>query len=227
MWSDKSILLYVVGWLYYTLMIVLCTFVLIKLFLAVVADEYTEQELQESEAREKQIQEVIESYQTDGYSIDWDLQRAKEEAKAMGDEEQFPEPWGPPIARSLHKLAVHPYFNAAITFIIIINTVVMALESHPEDLVAFENTELHIYSNICIGNDHQINGLHPRGYAQDSFNIFDGVVVIISLVEVVMEVAKVEGGSGGLTVLRSFRLLRVFNGKILERFAKVADNNCK
>ena len=53
-------------------------------------------------------------------------------------------------------------------------------------------------------------GLHPRGYAQDSFNIFDGVVVIISLVEVVMEVAKVEGGSGGLAVLRSFRLVRVF-----------------
>ena len=41
-------------------MIVLCNFVLINLFLAVVADEYTEQELQESEAREKQqIQEVI------------------------------------------------------------------------------------------------------------------------------------------------------------------------
>ena len=89
----------------------------------------------------------------------------------------------------------------------------MALESHPEDpeLVAFSKTLNYIFTAIfALEMIIKLIGLHPRGYAQDSFNIFDGVVVIISLVEVVMELAKVEGGSGGLAVLRSFRLVRVF-----------------
>ena len=119
---------------------------------------------------------------------------------------------GGPIARTLHKVAIHPYFNAIITFIIIINTVVMALESHPEDpdLVAFSKTLNYIFTAIfALEMIIKLIGLHPRGYAQDSFNIFDGVVVIISLVEVVMELAKVEGGSLDL-LLRSFRLVRVF-----------------
>ena len=44
-----------------------------------------------------------------------------------------------------------------------------------------------------------------RKYAADNFNIFDGFVVIMSLVEMCMP-----GGEGGLSVLRAFRLLRIF-----------------
>merc|ERR1719174_2083673 len=40
-------------------------------------------------------------------------------------------------------------------------------------------------------------------YVSDGFNLFDGTIVIISLMELA-------GGGGGLSVLRTFRLVRVF-----------------
>ena len=44
-------------------------------------------------------------------------------------------------------------------------------------------------------------GLGPWGYAMDGFNIFDFVIVTISLIEL--------GEGSGLGALRTFRLLRV------------------
>ena len=48
-------------------------------------------------------------------------------------------------------------------------------------------------------------GLGLFGYMQDRFNIFDGTIVIVGMLEF-------SGGidSAGLTVLRVFRLLRIF-----------------
>jgi len=47
-------------------------------------------------------------------------------------------------------------------------------------------------------------GLGFKKYMQDGFNIFDGTIVIISIVELVGD------GGGGISVLRAFRLLRIF-----------------
>eukprot|EP00057_Strongylocentrotus_purpuratus_P018614 XP_011673088.1 PREDICTED: voltage-dependent T-type calcium channel subunit alpha-1G [Strongylocentrotus purpuratus] len=43
----------------------------------------------------------------------------------------------------------------------------------------------------------------PVGYVSNGFNVFDGLIVIVSVVEVLQD------GSGGLSVLRTFRLLRI------------------
>jgi hypothetical protein len=61
-----------------------------------------------------------------------------------------------------------------------------------------------------------IIGHGPGGYVKDGFNIFDGIVVILSLIELTISFVQMSenGGeleSGGfLSVLRGFRLLRVF-----------------
>jgi len=47
----------------------------------------------------------------------------------------------------------------------------------------------------------KIVGLKPRGYIADSFNIFDGVVVMISLIELCIP----SSGNSSLSVLRSCR----------------------
>jgi len=47
------------------------------------------------------------------------------------------------------------------------------------------------------------------------FNIFDAVVVIISLIEYGVQA----GGNSGLTALRAFRLLRIF--KLLKRWKSI------
>ena len=50
------------------------------------------------------------------------------------------------------------------------------------------------------------------GYVSEGFNIFDGVVVIISLIELILSLTGDEDDKSGgyLTVLRGFRLLRIF-----------------
>lgn len=52
----------------------------------------------------------------------------------------------------------------------------------------------------------KIFGLGIKKYLTDGFNIFDCIIVILSLIELLQEAEK----KSGLSVLRAFRLLRVF-----------------
>ena len=54
-------------------------------------------------------------------------------------------------------------------------------------------------------------GMGIRDYCSDNFNIFDGTVVTISIVEmIVAEFVDIGGGGGAISSLRAVRLLRVF-----------------
>ena len=58
-----------------------------------------------------------------------------------------------------------------------------------------------------------------RGYCQDHFNIFDGVIVILSTIEVILfyAVTSIGVSSGGaISAFRAFRILRVF--KLVRRW---------
>lgn len=46
----------------------------------------------------------------------------------------------------------------------------------------------------------------PRGYVKSRWNIFDGFIVIISIVDLILELSKI-GNGAGLSVLRTFRLV--------------------
>ena len=48
-----------------------------------------------------------------------------------------------------------------------------------------------------------------KGYFSSYWNVFDFFVVAVSILEIILEFANINAGSG-LSVLRSFRLLRVF-----------------
>ena len=52
----------------------------------------------------------------------------------------------------------------------------------------------------------KLAGLGFRDYVRDGFNDFDGILVIISMVEIVLSSDNMQG----LLVLRAFRLFRVF-----------------
>ena len=54
-------------------------------------------------------------------------------------------------------------------------------------------------------------GLGFKEYAKDTFNIFDAVVVALSMIELVLAKAGVDDMAGGaFSAIRSIRLLRVF-----------------
>ena len=57
----------------------------------------------------------------------------------------------------------------------------------------------------------KLTGLGFREYVRDSFNIFDATIVILSLVDNILFYSIGNSASGGgVIILRSIRLLRVF-----------------
>lgn len=56
----------------------------------------------------------------------------------------------------------------------------------------------------------KIWALGPRGYSADRFNVFDGIIVLFSLLELLLSAfGSVESLGGVVSSLRFFRLLRV------------------
>ncbi|KZS13807.1 putative Voltage-dependent T-type calcium channel subunit alpha-1I [Daphnia magna] len=117
--------------------------------------------------------------------------------------------------RSVKALVEHKYFQQGLLGAILINTLSMGIEYHnqPEELtltVEFSNI---VFSAIfAIEMLLKVIAEGPLNYIGNGFNVFDGVIVILSLVEVFQSLNRFEGddgGSSGLSVLRTFRLLRI------------------
>jgi len=95
-------------------------------------------------------------------------------------------------------------------FIIMLNTIVLSMDKYPEfepstvDTLSVFNLIFTVIFTMEVIL--KLIGLGIRGYSADKFNIFDGVIVIISILEMVMA----EEGGGPLSALRAFRLFRIF-----------------
>ncbi|XP_005519821.1 PREDICTED: sodium channel protein type 2 subunit alpha-like isoform X9 [Pseudopodoces humilis] len=111
------------------------------------------------------------------------------------------------IKSAVEFIVMDPLVDLAITVCIVINTLFMAMEHYPM-------TD-HFYTVLTVGNlvftgifaaemVLKIIAMHPFNYFQVGWNIFDSFIVILSLVELFLS------NVDGLSVLRSFRLLRVF-----------------
>ena len=96
------------------------------------------------------------------------------------------------------------------------NTIVLALDKYPEDPSLTKVTQsLNTFFTWAFVVEMVIKliGLGFKEYARDSFNIFDAIIVVLSLIElIVTEVSSDFDASGGgsLSAFRGVRLLRVF-----------------
>ncbi|XP_041087621.1 sodium channel protein type 4 subunit alpha B-like [Polyodon spathula] len=104
-------------------------------------------------------------------------------------------------------VVLDPFVDLGITICIVLNTLFMAMEHYPMSL-DFENVLVVgnlVFTGIFAAEMvFKLIALDPYYYFQTGWNIFDSIIVTLSLVE--LGLANVEG----LSVLRSFRLLRVF-----------------
>ena len=97
--------------------------------------------------------------------------------------------------------------------LIILNTVVMASDHNrmPRDQQEVnEYVNYFLFAYFVVEMIIKLIGFGPRDYAKDQMNLFDGFVVLMSGVEVVMGFMTSDNGNNYLSVLRTFRLLRVF-----------------
>jgi hypothetical protein len=110
--------------------------------------------------------------------------------------------------RKCRRLAVSHAFATVTMIIILVNTCLMASEFYgqPGDMTTAYEIINYLFTAYFVGEMFiKVVGLTPRGYVADRFNVFDGTVVIISIIEI----AASSGSGGSLSVLRSARLLRI------------------
>uniref|UniRef100_T1HW49 Ion_trans domain-containing protein n=1 Tax=Rhodnius prolixus TaxID=13249 RepID=T1HW49_RHOPR len=88
----------------------------------------------------------------------------------------------------------------------------MGIEHHnqPDELTTIVETSNIVFSTIfAVEMLMKIIAEGPFGYISNGFNVFDGVIVVLSVVELGQTFLGAREGSSGLSVLRTFRLLRI------------------
>ncbi|XP_058261391.1 sodium channel protein type 4 subunit alpha A [Hemibagrus wyckioides] len=116
------------------------------------------------------------------------------------------EPWMI-FKKWVHFIVMDPFVDLGITICIVLNTLFMAMEHYPmsaqfEHVLTVGNL---VFTGIFTAEMvFKLIAMDPYYYFQVGWNIFDSIIVTLSLVE--LGLANVQG----LSVLRSFRLLRVF-----------------
>ncbi|XP_054602943.2 sodium channel, voltage-gated, type I-like, alpha isoform X2 [Nothobranchius furzeri] len=111
------------------------------------------------------------------------------------------------IKKIISLIVMDPFMDLAITICIVLNTLFMAMEHDPMN--ASFSYMLYVGNLVFTGIFTaemvlKLIALDPYYYFQVGWNIFDAVIVCLSLVELCLTNVK------GMSILRSFRLLRVF-----------------
>ncbi|XP_015237524.1 PREDICTED: sodium channel protein type 4 subunit alpha B-like [Cyprinodon variegatus] len=226
--------------IFFVVIIFLGSFYLINLILAVVAMAYAEQNeanIAEAKQKEEEYAQILEALKK--REEEHAAQRAallekqgsasqsnEQEHNTMDDFEDDQRPCPPCwyvfadiflkwnccgcwrwLKKLLYTIVMDPFVDLAITICIVLNTVFMAMEHYPmtdefEDLLKIGNL---VFTGIFTAEMVlKLLAMDPYYYFQVGWNIFDSIIVTMSLVE--LGLADVQG----LSVLRSFRLMRVF-----------------
>ncbi|CEF71384.1 Voltage-dependent calcium channel, T-type, alpha-1 subunit family and Ion transport domain and Voltage-dependent channel, four helix bundle domain-containing protein [Strongyloides ratti] len=110
------------------------------------------------------------------------------------------------IRNIVKKFVICDHFTRGILVAILLNTLLMGVEYHqqPEWLTIILEYSNYFFTGLFAFEmllKVFADGLF--GYLADGFNLFDGGIVALSVLEIFQE------GKGGLSVLRTFRLLRI------------------
>mmetsp|Transcript_7919 Transcript_7919/g.28130 ORF Transcript_7919/g.28130 Transcript_7919/m.28130 type:complete len:2171 (-) Transcript_7919:130-6642(-) len=127
--------------------------------------------------------------------------------------------WGP-CRRLLKPIVRHKYFDNFIISCIVVNSIALALEAHNMDsdlrsfLDVFENVFAAVFMVEMVVKLIAAGGI--MGYLSVSQNVFDGAIVMTSVVSLLQPLFIDEGSAGegsslaAVSALRVFRLFRVF-----------------
>ncbi|KFW04274.1 Voltage-dependent T-type calcium channel subunit alpha-1G, partial [Eurypyga helias] len=162
----------------------------------------SEAELTDNETADSDSEGVYEFTQDAHYSDQRDPQRRRARARRASRVLAF---WHV-VCETFRKIVDSKYFGRGIMVAILINTLSMGIEYHeqPEELTnALEISNIVFTSLFALEMLLKVLVYGPFGYIKNPYNIFDGIIVVISVWEIVGQ------QGGGLSVLRTFRLMRV------------------
>ena len=227
----------VAGFVYFLLLIVLGAFFLVNVILAIIWDVFLsvrERQLQEQEEEEAEAERAIsEDLQLsalqdpsrgitalDRWTCKDVLRHLFVTRNLIDPEEVLQEESGWKLVRWSRILATNAVFNAGVMSMILINVLVLAMDRYPEHLVESSVGDvLNYVFNIVFLLECVILhlALGPLVYWQDNAMAFDGVIVILSVVDILNDLGSgAESGGSAITALRAFRMLRIF--KLAKKF---------
>lgn len=123
-------------------------------------------------------------------------------------------------ARCLLKMIVrHKLFDNLMTLCVLLNTIVMGMEHYnmSPEMIEFTTMANDTFTYIFIVEmAAKLLAIGFKKYLQDKMNWLDGIVVIISIVEIVMTLTAGSGGN-----LKAFRTVRVFRTFRVLRVARL------
>lgn len=114
--------------------------------------------------------------------------------------------------RKIKKIVDHKIFQHGILLAILINTLSMGIEHHNQSEIlthVVEVTNIIFSAIFAIEMLLKIISEGPFGYISNGFNVFDGIIVVLSAVELIRNCTSDLHTDSGLSVLRTFRLLRI------------------
>jgi hypothetical protein len=126
------------------------------------------------------------------------------------------------IKKVSHSIVVSERFENCIMVLIWFNTIVLAIEhddpsrqnesSGMEPGVQAVMDALNTFFSVCFALEMLLKhiGVGWKAYWKNPMDMFDGIIVIVSLVDIVATSIGQEAGTGVISVFRGFRLLRVF-----------------
>jgi len=219
--------------IYFLLCIIVCSFFVLNLTIAVMLLKY--EEFDKTEKSSSHLQDLHEYGEKIGlpfkfieFIIDQDnLQVSQKGLKILKNQKQeslwkqlikstvtygagdrYYNYW---ITRTCFYIVNSPIFNGLIIFIIMLNTVVLSMEKYPEfdsDIVGMLNVANTFFTIIFTFEVVlKLIGLGVSGYSADKFNLFDATIVIVSIAEMFLDSSE---GGGAFSALRAFRLFRIF-----------------
>lgn len=114
---------------------------------------------------------------------------------------------------TLKSLIRFSLFDNFLTLCVLMNTVVMGMESY--DIDAQTKADLEFLNLIftwifIVELVIKLLAIGPRKYAANVMNLLDGAVVMLSIVEMVMAALGGGGGAGNLQAFRTVRVFRTF-----------------
>lgn len=115
--------------------------------------------------------------------------------------------------RCLIKMMVrHELFNSVMTFCVLLNTIVMGMDSYNMSAATVNFTEraTSVFSWIFIFEmASKVIAVGPKKYLQDKMNWLDGGVVTLSIIELLINTVGGGGVSNAFKAVRVLRTLRV------------------
>lgn len=201
-WTDIMYLVQDAGFgfmasIYFVLLILIGSFFMLNLTLAVIWDNFAQANVTADEMSIARAEE----------------ERRESIMKGIYDQESSK------MRLAVRSLVENRWFTHGITFLILLNTVTLSLDQYPSD------TSLEFYVEVInfiltifftIETSLKIIGFHLKVWANSKLNLFDGFIVFVSLLELViappafMITSRSSGAGGALSALRTFRLFRIF-----------------